>query len=77
MLLKDFAKWVAVAYLIACPIGYYVMHKWLQDFAYRTGIHWWIYAIVAVVVGFVAIATINIQAVKVASKNPVESLMYE
>jgi putative ABC transport system permease protein len=77
MLSKDFMKWVLVAYFIASPVTYYAMHKWLQNFAYKTPLYWWIFIIAGVIVFLVALFTVSFQSLKVASKNPVESLRYE
>ncbi len=50
MLNKDFITWVVIAFIIACPISWYVMHKWLQNFAYKTDISWWIFAMAGIIV---------------------------
>jgi putative ABC transport system permease protein len=77
LLSKDFLKLVIIAAAIAFPIAWYAMHNWLQDFAYRTSIQWWIFLAALAVAGFVALATISIQAVKAALANPVKSLRTE
>jgi putative ABC transport system permease protein len=77
LLSKDFIKLVIIAAAIAFPVAWYAMHNWLQDFAYRTSIQWWIFIMALVIAGFVALATISIQAIKAALANPVKSLRTE
>ena len=68
---------VAIAFIVAAPIGYYAMNQWLQDFAYKTSINWWMYGIAGGLVLFIALLTVNIQAIKAALANPVDSLRNE
>lgn len=77
LLAKDLLKPVLIATLIAMPVGYYCMHQWLQNFAYRTPISWWIFALAALVTAIIAFATISYQSVKAALANPVKSLRAE
>jgi len=77
LLSKDFIKLVVYAILIATPIAWYFLHKWLQDFAYRITISWWIFGLAGVTAIFVALATISFQAVRAAGANPVKSLRAE
>lgn len=77
MLSKEFAKWILVANIIAWPIAYYAMSRWLQNFAYRIGISLWIFILSAALALFIALFTISFQAIKAAVINPVESLKYE
>jgi putative ABC transport system permease protein len=77
LLNKDLMKWVIVAFAIACPIGWYAMNKWLQDFAYRTEISWWIFMFAGMVALIVALLTVSWQTWRTATRNPVESLRYE
>lgn len=77
MLNKDFVKWVAIAFVIACPIAWYAMSQWLQDFAYRTEISWWIFAISGLTALVIALLTVSWQTWRAATKNPVEALRYE
>lgn len=77
MLSKDFLKLVAIAILIATPIAWMAMHQWLQGFAYRTSIHWWIFGLAGVLALLITLATISIHAVKAALANPVDSLRNE
>ena len=77
MLSKSFTGWILIAFIIACPIAYFAMQKWLQNFAYRTGISWWLFLVAGVVALVVALLTVSYQSYRAASKNPVESLRYE
>jgi putative ABC transport system permease protein len=77
LLSKDFLKLVAVAVVIASPIAWLVMHRWLQDFAYRIPIAWWIFATAAIIAALIAIFTVSFQAIKAAVSNPVKSLKTE
>jgi putative ABC transport system permease protein len=74
LLSKDFLKLVMLAFLIAGPVAAYAMHKWLEDFAYRTQLSWWIFALAGIVALLVAIITVSSQAIKTALTNPVKSL---
>ena len=74
---KEFLILVYVAIAIATPLSWYCMDLWLEDFAYHTDIHWWIFAIAGVVSVLIAIITVSSQAVKAALRNPVESLKSE
>jgi putative ABC transport system permease protein len=77
MLVKDFTKWVLLANLFAWPIAYYFMNKWLQNFAYRIDISWWVFVLAGGIALFIALFTVSFQAVKAATANPVEALRYE
>jgi putative ABC transport system permease protein len=77
MLSKEFIKWILIANIIAWPMAYYFMNKWLQDFAYKVEISWWLFVAAGVAALVTALLTISIQAVKAATANPVESLKYE
>lgn len=77
MLNGDFIKWVAIAFLAACPIAYYAMNKWLENFAYKTELSWWIFALAGLIAMAIALLTVSIQSWRAASRNPVESLRYE
>ena len=77
MLSKDFLKLVMIASLIAFPVAWYAMNKWLQDFAYKTDISWWVFAISTGAVCAIALFTISFQSLKAAMTNPVESLRSE
>jgi putative ABC transport system permease protein len=77
LLSKDFLKLVIIAIIIASPIAYFAMHKWLQDFAYRIPISWWIFVVAAVAAALIAVLTVSFQAIKAAVSNPVISLRSE
>ncbi|MBS1620939.1 MAG: ABC transporter permease [Bacteroidetes bacterium] len=77
MLSKDFLKLVAIASLFAFPVAWWVMHKWLQDFAYRINIEWWVFILAAFIALLIALLTVSVQAIKAALANPVKSLRTE
>ena len=77
MLNRSFLKLVALAFLIACPVGWYVSSRWLSHFAYHTEISWWIFAAAGFLILAVASLTVSVQSYKAASRNPVECLKYE
>jgi len=77
MLNKDFVKWVAIAFAIATPISYYAMNKWLESFAYKTELSWWIFALAGLLALGIALLTVSWQSWKAATRNPVEALRYE
>jgi putative ABC transport system permease protein len=77
MLNKDFVKWVAIAFGFACPIAYIAMNKWLENFAYKTTLSWWIFVLAGALALGIALLTISFQSYKAATRNPVEALRYE
>jgi putative ABC transport system permease protein len=77
LLSKDFIALVAIAAVIAFPVAWWALHKWLQDFAYRISIEWWVFIVAAVVALLIALLTVSIQAIKAAIANPVKSLRTE
>jgi putative ABC transport system permease protein len=77
MLNTKFIKWVFIAFLIAAPIAFYAMHKWLQSFAYKTKLSWWIFCLAGIIALVIALITVSFQSWKAATKNPVEALRYE
>jgi putative ABC transport system permease protein len=77
MLNVDFVKWVAVAFVVACPIAYYAMNKWLQNFPYKTQIHWWVFVLAGIFALAIALITVSWQTWRAARRNPVEALRYE
>jgi putative ABC transport system permease protein len=70
-------KLVFVSLVLAIPIGYWAMNKWLQDFAYRINIQWWVFMVAAIIAALIAMITISTQAIKGAIANPVKSLRNE
>ena len=77
LLNKDFVKWVVIAFVVACPIAYYAMQKWLENFAYKTALSWWIFALAGLLALGIALLTVSWQSWRAATRNPVEALRYE
>ena len=77
LLSRDFLKLILIAILIASPVAWYFMHHWLQNFAYRINISWWIFVVAAILSLLIAILTISFRAIKAAIANPVKSLRTE
>ena len=77
LLNKDFVIWVVVALVIASPIAYYAMSKWLENFAYKTTLSWWLFALAGVLALGIALLTVSWQSWRAATRNPVEALRYE
>lgn len=73
----DFLKPVLIAAAIASPIGWYCMHRWLQAFAYRVHIEWWLLLVATMITGLIALLTVSFQVVKAATVNPAQSLRSE
>ncbi|MBN2237159.1 MAG: ABC transporter permease [Bacteroidales bacterium] len=74
---NKFMKWVAIAFIIATPIAYYIMNNWLENFAYKTTLSWWVFALAGIAALFVSLVTVTWISWKVATRNPVEALRYE
>ena len=74
---KPFIKWISIAYIIACPVAFWVMQWWLKDFAYKTKISWWIFALAGLVSLLITLLTASFLSIKAATRNPVEALRYE
>jgi putative ABC transport system permease protein len=77
MLNKDFVKWVVIAFAIATPVAWYAMHRWLENFAYKTSLSWWIFALAGLLALGIALLTVSWQSWRAATRNPVEALRYE
>jgi putative ABC transport system permease protein len=77
LLSKDFLKLVLIAVIIASPLAWWGMNKWLQNFAYQTGIGWSVFALTFFIAMLIAFATISFQAIRSALANPVKSLRCE
>jgi putative ABC transport system permease protein len=77
LLSKEFAKWVLIANLIAWPVAYYAMNRWLQGYAYRINIALWSFILAAVLALAIALFTVSYQAVRAATANPADALRYE
>ena len=74
MLSKDFIKLVAIAFIIVTPVSWYFMNTWLQDFAYRIKVNWWIFVVAGAAALIITLITVSVQAIKAAVANPVKSL---
>jgi len=77
LLNKDFLKWVLIALVIAVPISWYAVNGWLNSFAYRTGLSWWIFGIAGIIAVSIALTTVSWQTFLAARRNPIEALRYE
>ncbi len=77
MLSKKYLLWIVISNLIAFPAAYYFMNKWLQSFAYRIEMSWWMFVLSGGIALLIALATVSYQAIKAATANPVKSLRYE
>jgi putative ABC transport system permease protein len=77
LLSREYIIWVMISIIIACPVAWYVMNKWLQNFSYRINISWWVFTLAGVLALLIAFLTVSFQSYKAASKNPVEALRYE
>jgi putative ABC transport system permease protein len=77
MLNVGFIKWIVVAFTIATPLAYYAMSRWLESFAYRTELSWWVFALSGVLTVLIVLSTVSWVTCRAARRNPVESLRYE
>ena len=77
MLNKDFVKWVTISIVIATPVSWYAMNKWLENFAYKTELSWWIFVLAGLLALGIALLTVSWQSWRAATRNPVEALRYE
>jgi putative ABC transport system permease protein len=77
MLTKDYMKWILVANIIAWPTAWYFMQQWLENFAYRIDIGFWIFVVAGIGVLGIALITVSWHAIKAALSNPIEALRYE
>jgi putative ABC transport system permease protein len=77
LLNKDFIKLVAIANMVAFPLAYLIINKWLSSFEYRVDISFWPFALAVTISILIAILTVSIQSVKVAKANPIDALKYE
>jgi len=74
---KDFLKLVLIASFIAFPLSWWTMNKWLDDFAYRIHIEWWVFVVAGCIAVFIALLTVSFQAIRAAIADPVKSLRTE
>lgn len=72
-----FLKWIAIAFVFATPVAYYAMSRWLESFAYRTDLSWWVFAISGLLTVLIVLSTVSWVTYRAARRNPVESLRYE
>ena len=77
MLNRDFLALVFISCLVAIPIAWYALYKWLQTFAYRTELSWWIFGLAGILAFGIALLTVSWQSWRAATRNPVEALRYE
>jgi putative ABC transport system permease protein len=77
LLLRDYAKWVVISFVLACPLSFYIMQNWLENFAYRTSLSWWIFVLAGILSMLISVITISAHAWRVALRNPVDALRNE
>lgn len=77
MFCQEYLKWVGIAFVIACPMGYFFMQRWLSEFAYQTSISWWLFLLAGIVITGITLLTVIGQTWRKASQDPVKSLRYE
>jgi putative ABC transport system permease protein len=77
LLSKEYVTWVIISILIGSPVAWYAMNRWLQNFAYRINMSWWVFALAGIIVLAIAMLTVSWQSYRAANKNPVDALRYE
>jgi putative ABC transport system permease protein len=77
LLNRDFLRWLIVAFVIAGPIAWYIMYKWLQGFAYRTELNWMVFSLAGILIFGITLLTVTCQSWRAATRNPVEALRHE
>jgi len=77
LLNKDLGRWILLAFVFAVPVAWYAMNKWIQNYAYKTEISWWIFALAGTIVLIIALLTVSWESLRAATRNPVEALRYE
>lgn len=77
MFCREYLVWVGIAFVVACPVGYWLMSNWLSEFAYQTPISWWLFLLAGLLTAAITLLTVIGQTWRKASQNPVESLRYE
>ena len=77
LLSKDFLKLVLIAFVIASPIAWYAMNKWLESYTYKISVEWWVFAATGLTSVIIAFVTVSYQAIRAANANPVKSLKTE
>jgi len=73
----QYIRWIIMAFIIACPIAWYAMYKWLQNFAYKTELSWWVFVVTGILTLLIVLLTVSWQSWRAATRNPVEALRYE
>jgi putative ABC transport system permease protein len=73
----ELLKWVLLAYVLACPVAWFIGRRWMQNFAFQTSISWWIFVLAGVAALLISVLTITLQIYRVARQNPVHALRYE
>jgi len=74
---RDLGRWVLLAFIFATPVAWYAMHKWLQNYAYKTDLSWWVFILAGIIAFTIALLTVSWQSWRAATRNPVEALRYE
>jgi putative ABC transport system permease protein len=74
---RPFIQWITIAFIVACPVALWVVQGWLQDFAYKTKISWWIFALAGLLSLWIALVTASFHSIRAANRNPVDALRYE
>jgi putative ABC transport system permease protein len=77
LLSKNYAKWVLIAFTLACPVSWFILDRWLLNFAYHADISWWIFLIAGATALIIALSTVSWQAWRAATRNPIEAIRYE
>jgi len=77
LLIRNFTGWVFISFLLACPVAWYVMNRWLQNFAYQTSLDWWMFVLAGLLALLITLLTVSYHTSRAAMKNPVDSLRYE
>ncbi len=77
MLNLEFIKWIFISFIIACPVVIYFMQKWLENFAYRINLSWWIFTFAGIITMIISLLTVSWHAWSTATKNPVDCLKHE
>jgi putative ABC transport system permease protein len=77
LLNREFIKWVFVAFVLATPVAWFAMHKWLQNFTFKTELRWWVFVLAGITAFGIAILAVNWQSWRAARRNPADALRYE
>jgi putative ABC transport system permease protein len=77
LLTENYAKWVFIAFVIACPVIWFILERWLMNFAYHADLNWWIFFLAGSLALIIALLTVSWQSWRAATRNPVEALRYE